>query len=82
MPPVEVFEVIGVRGVIVSPASAIGGPLTPVVETSYEMLDIDEVEDALGDIKSISSEYVASMVQSESVVAEEEVEFGHMPPKT
>jgi hypothetical protein len=46
------------------------------------MLDTDEADDDLGDIMSMSSEYVASTVQSEAVVAEDEVEFGHMPPNT
>jgi hypothetical protein len=46
------------------------------------MLDTDEAEDDLGDIMSMSSEYVASTAQSEAVEAEDEVEFGHMPPNT
>jgi hypothetical protein len=74
--------VIGTRGVIVSPASAIGGPLAPANETMYGMVDTDEAADDLGDIMSILFEYVAPMVQSEAVVAEDKVEFGHMPPNT
>jgi hypothetical protein len=73
---------IGTRGVIVSPASATGGPLAPAIDRSYGMLDNDEAEDDSGDIMSILSEYVASMIQSEAVAAEDELEFGHMPPNT
>lgn len=70
---------IGTRGVIVSPASATGGPLAPANETSYGMVDTDEAVDDLGDIMSMLFEYVASMVQSEAIAVEE---FGHMPPNT
>jgi hypothetical protein len=48
----------------------------------YGMVDTDEAADDLGDIMSILFEYVAPMVQSEAVVAEDKVEFGHMPPNT
>jgi hypothetical protein len=47
------------------------------------MLDLDEAADGSGDIMSMLSEYVASIVQSEAVVVDDdEVEFGHMPPNT
>lgn len=48
------------------------------------MLDIGEPADDFGHIVSILLEYVASIVQSATVVAEEEdkLELGHMPPNT
>lgn len=42
---------------------------------------MDKAEDEAGDTNSVVSVYVASMVQSEAVEGEE-VEFGHIPPKT
>jgi hypothetical protein len=79
MPPTEVFEVIGTRGVIVSPASATGESPELAIDKLYGMFEIEDIEDDPGDISSMLSEYVASRVQLE---AEEDEEFGHMPPKT
>jgi hypothetical protein len=73
---------IGTRGVIVSPASAMGGSLKLAIDKLYEMFEIEDAEDEdPGDINSMLSEYVASRVQPEAVLTEDE-EFGHMPPKT
>jgi hypothetical protein len=82
MPPTEVFEIIGTRGVIVSPASATGGPLELAIDKLYGMFEVEDAEDDSGDINSMLSEYVASRVQPEAVLTEEDEEFGHMPPKT
>jgi hypothetical protein len=82
MPPTEVFEMIGTRGVIVSPASATGGSLELAVDKLYGMFGVEDAEDNPGDINSMLSEYVASRVQPEAVLTEEDEEFGHMPPKT
>lgn len=72
---------IGTRGVIVSPASATGGSLELAIDKLYGMFEVD-AEDNPGDISSMLSEYVASRVQPEAVLTEEDEEFGHMPPKT
>jgi hypothetical protein len=81
MPPTDVFEMIGTRGVIVSPASAIGGSPKLAIDKLYGMFEVEDAEDDSGDINSMLSEYVASRVQPEAVLTEDE-EFGHMPPKT
>jgi len=73
--------VIGTRGVIVSPASATGGSLELAVDKLYGMFGVEDAEDNPGDITSMLSEYVASRVQPEAVLTEEDEEFGHMPPK-
>lgn len=72
----DVFEKVGFRGVIVSPASAIGGALAPVNDNSYGELAKDPV---FGARVSIVFEYVAFEVQS---VASGEATSGHIPPKT
>jgi hypothetical protein len=82
MPPTEVFEVIGTRGVIVSPASATGGSPELAIDKLYGMFEVEDAEGNPGDISSILSEYVASRVQPEAVLTGEDEEFGHMPPKT
>jgi hypothetical protein len=46
------------------------------------MFETEDVEDDPGDINSMLSEYVASRVQFGAVLAKEDEEFGHMPPKT
>src|SRR5271167_3428236 len=79
MPPTEVFEMIGTRGVIVSPASATGGSLELAIDKLYGMFEVEDAEDDSEDINSMLSEYVASRVQPET--AEPEAS-GHMPPKT
>lgn len=80
MPPTELFEIIGTRGVIVSPASAMGGSLELAIDKLYGMFEVEDVDDP-GDISSMVSEYVASRVQPEVALTEEDEEFGHMPPK-
>src|SRR4051794_31249396 len=82
MPPTEVFEMIGVRGVIVSPASAMGGSLELANDKLYGMFEVEDAEEDPGDIRSMLSEYVASRIQPVVVLTEEGEEFGHMPPKT
>ena len=73
---------IGTRGVIVSPASAMGGSLELAIDKLYGMFEVEDAEDNAGDINSMLSEYVASRVQPEAVLTEEDEAFGHMPPKT
>ena len=73
---------IGTRGVIVSPASAMGGPLKLAIDKLYGMFEAEGAEDDPGDISSMLSEYVASRAQLEAALMEEDEEFGHMPPKT
>jgi hypothetical protein len=73
---------IGTRGVIVSPASATGESLELTIDKLYGMFEVEDAEDNPGDISSMLSEYVASRVQLEAVLTEEDEEFGHMPPKT
>jgi hypothetical protein len=74
--------VIGKRGVIVSPASAMGESLKLAIDKLYGMFEVEDAEDNPGDINSMLSEYVASRVQPEAGLTEEDEEFGHMPPKT
>jgi hypothetical protein len=74
--------VIGTRGVIVSPASATGGFPALAIDKLYGMFEAEDAEDNPGDISNMLSEYVASRVQPEAVLTEEDEEFGHMPPKT
>jgi hypothetical protein len=62
------------RGVMLSPASAIGGARDPVIETARGACELTPV-----DIVSIVLEYEALLVQVELVKL---AWSGHMPPNT
>jgi hypothetical protein len=64
------LEYVGVRPVIVKPASAIGGPLLSAESRVYPLSEV-------GESLSILFEYEAADCQVEVVAAE----VGHMPPK-
>lgn len=71
------LENVGANGVIVSPASGMGGALDPVSELWYpELLSDGEPADRV----SIVLEYVASDTQFE-LSAAVSFGFGHIPPK-
>ena len=75
----EPFEYVGVRPVIVKPASAIGAPLFDVMSRVYSVREVEDVEeDMLGARRSIWLEYDAEDCHVEVVAAD----VGHIPPNT
>jgi hypothetical protein len=75
----EPFEYVGVRPVIVKPASAIGGLLLEVISSVYVVREVEDVEEEMvGARRSIWFEYDAADCHVEIVA----VDNGHMPPKT
>ena len=74
--PLEEFEVDGSSGVMVSPASGMGGPLDGDIDSVYMVLEEDE---GSGVVVSMLLEYVALLTQSDADVVV--LGLGHMPPK-